>query len=85
MNRMQCVVGVSYMLLILLFSAGCGENKKRVTPPPPVTNAPAAKSSVETFIDGATGKTALEAGRTTKDKVRKLSAEHNKDLEEVTQ
>jgi len=41
------------------------------------------KSTLNTFIDGATGKTAVEAGKRTQDKIEEISARHNAELNEI--
>lgn len=81
MKRMHGFAGLLPVLFAALLAVGCSAKKEQG--PSPVTNAPAGKSTVDTFLEGATGKTALDAGRTTQDKIRKIGAEHNKDLEEV--
>lgn len=81
MNRKQCWMGVVSAAAVTILAAGCDKGGQPTGAAP--TNT-AAKSSVETFIDGATGKTAVDQQRAAQDKIRKLSSEHNKDLEEVT-
>ena len=71
---------------LTILVAGCGPVSNPAAPqePPPVTNAPAARSSAATFLDGATGKAAVDQGLAAQDKIRRISEERNKDLEEVT-
>jgi len=70
------------------FAAGCSE---RATPAhnAPATNAvsaPAANtrrepSTMQTAIDGFTGRAAVQAGRQAQDKIRAVSTQRNADLE----
>ncbi|MFC1496846.1 hypothetical protein ACFLS1_00045 [Verrucomicrobiota bacterium] len=45
--------------------------------------SPDQKSSTETFIDGVTGRTAVRAGKKARETLEKVSAEHQKNLEEI--
>jgi len=90
MKRMKRIGGAAQVLFAALLAAGCSEKSERSPPSPAATNAavtnmPAGKSTMQTFIEGATGKTAVDAERAAQDKIRKISAEHNKDLDEVQQ
>ena len=85
MKRIGRIVGASYVLAAVLLADGCGEKKKRVSPPAPATNAAAEKSASQILIENVTGKAALDQGRAAQDKIRKVSSEHNKDLDEVTE
>ena len=90
MKRMKRIGGASQVLFAALLAAGCSEKSDRLPAPAAATNAPATngtaeKSTMQAFIEGATGKTAVDAGRAAQDKIRKISSEHNKDLDEVQQ
>ncbi len=54
----------------------------------PVNNGQAAKSvpaesSIKTFVDGATGKTAVEAGKKAKQQINDIRVKQNNDLEDA--
>ena len=83
MKRRYGMVGVTYGIFAALLAAGCREKSDRIPTPATATNAPAAKSTMDTFIEGATGKADVDAGRAAQDKIRKISEQHNKDLDEV--
>jgi hypothetical protein len=69
------------MLIMLVAAFGCSKSSK--APVPEKKPEPKQKSSVAVMIDGATGKTAIDAGIKTKAKIEKISAKHNADLNEV--
>ncbi len=74
------------LTLALLLSPGCGRSGSEPPPPPPAaapTNAPAAKSTARTVIDGFTGKTAVEAGLKAKKEDKEIDAKEQRALEEV--
>lgn len=53
-------------------------NIVKPAPPPPS----AAPSTVQGIVEDMAGKTSVDAGRRAQDKIRAVSAERNKDLEE---
>jgi len=67
----------------MIAMAGCGK------PPSPVPEkapaAPAGKGSIQTAVEGFTGKTAVDAGMWARDQIKKASETHNRNLEEVGQ
>jgi hypothetical protein len=65
---------------MLIAAFGCRKSPEKTVPE---KVAPKPKSSVTVMIEGVTGKTAIDAGEKTKDKIRKISAQHNEDLNEV--
>lgn len=65
------------LLSVLLFAASCSENKGSAQ------KQDKDKSSIETAIDGFTGKTAVEAGQKAKKQIETISAKKNKDLSEA--
>jgi hypothetical protein len=77
---------------VSLAMAGTGCHQAQPPTPPaaaapaaPSTNAPAEKGTLQTVIEGAAGKTAVDQGRAAQEKIRKISEQRNKDLDEVTQ
>jgi hypothetical protein len=54
-------------------------------PPPSATNSTAPKSTAQGIIEDMTGKTTIDQGRKAQDKIRAISNQHNKDLDEVSQ
>jgi hypothetical protein len=83
---------------VLLAGCGGGSEKPASAPPPPPpppaapaaqpapapTNAPAPKSTAQGIIEDMAGKTAIDQGRKAQDKIRAISEQRNKDLDEVT-
>jgi hypothetical protein len=63
------------MLIFTLLLAGCNPTAKNDAPP--------EKSTLNVIIDGATGKTAVDAKIRTEAKIRQISAAHNDDLNEA--
>ncbi len=68
------------ILFLALFIIGCGpkkvESKKTEKPP-------AKPSSIDVFVDGATGKTYLETKQKKEVELRKINADYNKKLEDA--
>jgi hypothetical protein len=59
--------------------AGCGKPAEKKTDTPP------EKSTIQTAIDGFTGKTAVDAGLRAKEQIKKASETQMRDREEVMQ
>ena len=77
------------ILMLALFSAvmvGCSQSASDADAPaaePTPPSTPPQKSSLDTAIEGATGKAAIEAGRATKTKIDKISAGREDDIKEL--
>jgi hypothetical protein len=84
--------------VILCGALGCGKAPEQQTtvaePPPsspsqgqPATPPPAAKpvqpSTMQTVVDGFTGKAAVEQGKAARAKIEAVSAKENRDLDEA--
>jgi len=68
---------ITFLILLLLPGVmGC-----RPTETQPVEKA--KKSSLNTFIDGATGKTAVEAGKRAEEQIKRVSETRNDALNEA--
>lgn len=61
--------------------AGCSPSPQ-ATPAKPESE-PTKKSTIQTAIDGATGKTAVQAHKKAKDTLTKVSAQRDEDLKDV--
>lgn len=89
MNWMKSASAGVLSIVLAVAAAGCDRSAPPAptpaVPATPATNAPAAKGAVETAIEAATGKIAVEQGRAAEEKIRKISDQRNKDLDEVTQ
>jgi hypothetical protein len=68
-------------LFIVLLSVGLTSGCTRSNRPTPEAKKP--PSSVETMIDGATGRTAVNAGQKAKAEITRISEEHNRDLDAI--
>ncbi|MBT3193375.1 MAG: hypothetical protein HN341_12555 [Verrucomicrobia bacterium] len=69
---------IQIMFLMLIAAAtvvGCK--------PPHEQESPSTKSSLNTFIEGATGKTAVDAGKRMEADIQRISTAHNNELNEV--
>jgi hypothetical protein len=73
--------------VLVCLTMGCSERAAAPVPPQPQaqaeTNAANRPSTVETAIDGLTGRAAVRDGRRAQDKIRAISAERNADLNEA--
>jgi len=69
------------ILLIAIVMTGCsnGDNNSKTAEKKP---AP-APSTTKAIIEGLTGKTAVDQGQKAKEKIRQISAEQNKQINEV--
>ncbi len=67
-----------FLLIVTLMICGCSQNrtstKKQTTK---------KKSSTQSVIEGMTGHTAVKSGKKAANEVKKVSAAHEKDLEEI--
>jgi hypothetical protein len=63
------------LLIATIVIVGCSPSEKAEPEP--------KKSSVTTFIEGATGKTAVDAGQRAKEDIKRISAARNDDLNEA--
>jgi hypothetical protein len=68
-------------LLVLLAIVGC-RPVARSAAPAAKAKAP-VKSASQTLIDGFTGRTAVEAGKRAETKIRQISAERDRDLDQA--
>ena len=67
------------ILFVAIVMAGCSNDSKSAEKKP----APASSSTINTVIEGLTGKTAVDAGQNAKQKIRQISAQENKQINEV--
>lgn len=77
----QTLPFIPAVLAAAVLLAGCG--KREETSPPPPKAPSAVGQTVKDAVDGFTGKTAVDAGRKAQDQIRKISAEHNQELDET--
>lgn len=70
---------LAIMLIILSCVIGCGQSKKTKAP----KKSESKKSTIDTVVDGVTGKTAVDAGKKAKAQIESISKKHNDDLNEV--
>jgi len=68
------------LFVILLIVVGCRKSTEKA---PSKKAEPKPKSSISIMIDGATGKTAVDAGLKAKADIEKISEKHNEDLNEI--
>jgi hypothetical protein len=69
------------MLMTVGFLGCTGSDRNKATEP---TNAaPAQTTSAGQVIDGLTGRTSVRLGQQAKDNVMNISAEHNRQLDEI--
>ncbi len=67
------------LLIALSFIIGCGQSKKSPQKPKPQKS----KSTLNTVVDGVTGRTAVNAGKKAKDQIESISKKRNDELNEV--
>ena len=65
-------------ITFITFCSGCGQSKTKEAKP-----KPQGKSTFNTVIDGATGKTAVDAGKKAKEQIEAISKKRNNDLNEI--
>ena len=63
--------------IIITSGCGCDKSKKEKLQPPK------QKSTLNTVIEGATGKTAVDAGNKAKAQIEAISEKRNKDLNDI--
>ena len=66
------------IVFLALLLAGCARESQEST-----IGDKKKKSSVQTLLDGATGRTAVRAGRKAEKTLRQVSADQQRELEEV--
>lgn len=66
------------ILAVCGLACSCGKKEEAAQAP-----AQPQKSTMETAIDGFTGKTAVQAGKKARKDIERISAQKNKDLEET--
>jgi len=75
---------IAGLVVIALQITACSPGNKppssNVKPAPPPPSA--APSTVQGIVEDMAGKTSVDAGRRAQDKIRAVSAERNKDLED---
>jgi PBP1b-binding outer membrane lipoprotein LpoB len=82
MRRMLTVAALAMLL------AGCrqsGPDTASPQPGPELTNAVPAKTTAQEVINGLTGKTAVDAGMKTKERIKNIREKADKDVQEVLQ
>ncbi|MBM4149252.1 MAG: hypothetical protein FJ224_09425 [Lentisphaerae bacterium] len=67
---------MSVLTVFIAFCCGCGRTET-------AGGNPTEKSSVQTAVDGFTGRTAVEAGKKARADIERISAQKNKDLAET--
>jgi hypothetical protein len=72
-----------FALPLLIALAGCGKDPEAKPKATPTT--PPEKSTLQTAVDGFTGKTAVDAGQRAKEQIKAASAARNKNMEEMGQ
>ncbi len=66
-----------FTIAFITFCSGCGKSNNTET------KSPKGKSTLSTVIDGATGKTAVDAGQKAKAQIEAISEKKNNDLNEI--
>ena len=64
------------LMALALLATGCGRKQ-------PAADAPAPKSTTQTLIDGATGRTAVRAGQKARQEIERISAKRDRDLNDI--
>ena len=74
---MKKIIYINFIVIILLviIGNGCNPNKN---------NEKHNKKPASSTIEGLTGYTAVKSGKKTANEVKKISAKHQKDLDEIT-
>jgi hypothetical protein len=80
MMRGACALWLAGMMAL---AGGCGKAPDRPAPPPVAPTSTAERSTLETVVDGVTGRDAVRRGEQAKDQIRRISAEAKKDREEI--
>lgn len=77
-----------WFAVLAAVAVGCGRGTAPTpqTPPPtPVAQQETAKSSVQTVVNGLTGKTAVEAGKRARGQIDKIGTQEQHDINEAMQ
>ena len=69
--------------LLIVLLAGCGKNQGTSAPAPAKQGSTNEKSTLQTVVDGFTGKTAVDAGQRAKRQLQEVSRKENQELEEA--
>lgn len=73
---------IAAALTAAVAAAGCAERREGGGAAANPSRPPAASGGTgATFVDGVTGRSAVRAQKRAQDQIRKISAEHSKDLE----
>jgi len=73
---------VIVMTALVMFGYGCGDKSDASGPDKP-SDTRKPKSTMETFVEGVTGKAAIDSGRKAQQKIRDLSEKHDQDLNAI--
>lgn len=86
---MKTIQLTSFLIIpVIMALAGCGKPEApapAAVQPRSEAPAPAEKGTIQTAVEGFTGKTAVDAGMRARDQIKKASETHNRNLEEVGQ
>ncbi len=79
---------IGCIAIALLGLAGCAPVEKMTAPAPAVSNPPPVpaaqeKSTARQVVEGFTGKTAVDAGQRTMNRVKAIDAQRRQDAEEM--
>lgn len=70
-------------LMVAGLLAGCSKSETPATEATSTNQPPAQQSSITKIVEDMSGASNIRAGRKAQDKIREISAEHDKDLEEA--
>jgi hypothetical protein len=73
---------------VIMALAGCGKpaaTTPAAAPPPAATPVPAEKGTIQTAVEGFTGKTSVDAGMRARDQIKAASETRNRNLEDAGQ
>ena len=71
------------LLVLTVFMTGCGKADRNETPAADQSKRSTSSSVAKEAIEGLTGKTAVMQGEQAKDKIKAISADQNRKLNEV--
>ncbi len=72
-----------FAMPLLIAMAGCGKDPEAKPKATPTT--PPEKSTLQTAVEGFTGKTAVDAGQRAREQIKAATAVRNQNLEEMGQ